>query len=325
MRALQLNALEGPRALELVEVPEPEWQEGTVLIEVHAAGASFPDLLLSRGEYQIRVDPPFVPGIEVAGVVRQAPPHAPIRVGDRVGAVTVMGGGFAELALAPLDLTFAAPPRVSFAETVALTVNYQTAWLALVRRGRLASGETALVHGAGGGVGTAAIEVAKALGARVLAVTSTAGKAEAAIAAGAEESFAADEDWVAAAYERTEGRGVDVVVDPVGGERFAQSVRCLRPEGRLLVIGFAAGQIPHVAANRVLLRQIDIVGVNWGGLLSFDPGYPRQCASEISALVGHAKLHPLIGARYPLADGAQALRDLQERKASGKVILDVRG
>jgi NADPH:quinone reductase len=323
VRALQLKALEGPDALELVELAEPEWQEGTVLIDVHAAGASFPDLLLSRGEYQIRVEAPFVPGIEVAGVVRQAPMESGLSPGDRVSGVTAMGGGFAEVALTPIQLTFPAPER-PWEEVVALTINYQTALLALSRRGRLAAGETVLVHGGGGGVGTAAIEVARALGARVLAVTSTPEKAEAARRAGAGKVYRTDEDWVVAVRAATDGRGADVVVDPVGGDRLSESIRAIAPEGRLLVLGFTAGEIPQVAANRILLRQCDVVGVNWGGLLSFAPDYPAKCASTVARLAEEGKLQPQIGRRYPLAEGAQALHDLDSRTGAGKLVIDVR-
>jgi len=324
VRALRLNSLDGPDALELVEVPDPEAREGTLLIDVRAAGVSFPDLLLTRGEYQLRVEPPFIPGIEVAGVVRSAPCDSGFATGDRVSAFTLLGGGFAEIALAPLDLTFPAPESLSFAQAVALALNYHTALFALRRRGRLAAGETLLVHGAAGGVGTAAVQLAKAYGARALAVASTPEKAEVAREAGADEVLDAGGDWPAEVRRHTDGRGVEVVLDPVGGERFEQSVRCLAPEGRLLVVGFAEGRIPQLAVNRVLLRQLDIIGVNWGAIVGIDPGYPQECASELARLADSGLVAPVIGRSYRLADGAQALRDLGARRATGKLVIEMR-
>ena len=322
MRALRLASLDGPDALELVDVSEPELREGTVLIDVQAAGVSFPDLLLTRGEYQLRVEPPFTPGIEVSGVVRAASEGSGFAPGDRVSALTVLGGGWAEVALAPAGLTFPVPGSVSYGEAVALTLNYHTALFALGRRGRLRSGEAVLVHGAAGGVGTAAIQVAKAHGARVLAVASSPEKLKVAADAGADVVLDAGGDWPAQARRHTDDRGVDVVFDPVGGDRFEQSLRCLAPEGRLLVVGFAAGRIPHLEVNRVLLRQVDVVGVNWGGILAVDPDYPRKGAAEIARLAEGGKLRPVLGRRYPLADGAQALRDLASRRATGKLVIE---
>jgi NADPH2:quinone reductase len=313
MRALRLKSLDGPEALELVDVPEPEPVDGTVLIDVHAAGVSFPDLLLTRGEYQLRIEPPFVPGIELAGVARSGE-----EAGRRVTAFTPFGGAFAEVALAPEAMTFRAPDNLSFAEAACLTLNYQTAVFALRRRGRLKAGETVLVHGAAGGVGTAAIQVAKASGARVIAVTSSPEKASIARQAGADETLDANGDWVA------EARGANVVFDPVGGERLEQSLRCLAPEGRLLIVGFAGGRIPELAANRILLRQIDVVGVNWGSLLGSDPGYVHETALEIARMAEEGAIRPVVSRRYPLEDGAQALRDLAERRATGKLVIETR-
>jgi NADPH2:quinone reductase len=324
VKALRVTSLNGPDGLELAELPEPEPAPGAVLIDVHAAGVSFPDILLTRGKYQVRPELPFTPGIEVAGVVRAASEDPGLKPGDRVAACTLLGGGFAEVALAPAALTFPVPAALSFAEAAALTINYQTAWLALCRRARLAPGETVLVHGAAGGVGTATVQLAKAFGAKVLAVTSTPEKAKLARQAGADDVLDACGDWAAQARAATNDRGVDVVVDPVGGERFDGSLRCLVPEGRLLVIGFADGDIPQIAANRVLLRNVDIVGVNWGGFLSVDSEFPRQCARELERLADAGDIRPLIGRRYPLEDGAQALRDLADRRASGKLVLEVR-
>jgi NADPH2:quinone reductase len=324
VRALVLTALEGPEALELTDVPDPEPGEGMVLIDVHAAGVSFPDLLLTRGEYQMKAEPPFVPGIEVAGVVRSAPEGSGLAPGDRVVAQTALGG-FAEAAVAPANLTFALPERLSFAQGAGLVMNHHTAVFALARRGRLAVGETVLVHGAAGGVGTAAVQVANGLGAgRVIAVVSTEAKAEVARAAGAADTVIAGDEWVAEVRELTGGRGADVIVDPVGGERFGQSLRALAPEGRLLVIGFAEGSIPQLAVNRVLLRNVDIVGVNWGGFLSVDPSAAAEEAATIARLVESGHVDPVVGETFPLERGADALRSISRRAGTGKVVLAVR-
>src|SRR3954452_22016569 len=219
MRALQITALDGPDGLELVDAPEPERHpllgEPGVLIEVRAAGVSFPDVLMSRGMYQLKPDLPFVPGVEVAGVVRAAPDGAPVAAGDEVVAATTIGG-FAELAIAPATMTFPLPKPLDFAEGSGLVMNYHTAYFALVTRGRLRAGETVLVHGAAGGVGTATLQVAKALGARTIAVVSSDEKERVAREAGAHEVVRSDGPWKDQAKELS-GGGVDVVIDPVGG------------------------------------------------------------------------------------------------------------
>jgi NADPH2:quinone reductase len=320
MLAMRVRELAGPDGLEPAEVPEPEPGDGTVVIEVHSAGVGFVDLLLTRGAYQIKPELPFVPGIEVAGVVRggDGPP-----AGTRVAA-TVPFGGFAELALAPSFLTFPIPAALEFDAAAAFTVNYQTAHLALVCRGRLAPDDVVLVHGASGGVGTAAIQVAKALGVRVIGVAAGERKIAVAREAGADEALDAHGDWVGAVRELTDGRGADVVVDPVGGERFEQSLRCMAPEGRLLVVGFASGTIPQLAVNRLLLRHLEVSGVNWGGMLPLDPGLAADAAVELFEMVERGQLDPVIGSIRPLIEGAEALRDLERREAVGKPVLRVR-
>jgi NADPH2:quinone reductase len=320
VRALQVTALEGPDGIELVDVPEPESAEGTILVEVRAAGVSFVDLLLSRGEYQLRPEPPFVPGIELAGVVREVAGDSRLRRGEPVMALAPAGGAFAEVAAVPAALTFPLPDSLSFAQGTALN-NYCTAVFGLVRRGRLAAGETVLVHGAAGGVGTAAIEVGKANCARVLAVTSTVEKAAIAQGAGADEVLDAADDLSARVRELTSDRGADVIFDPVGGERFSASLRCLAPEGRLLVVRFSAGQIPELGMNRVLLHQADIVGVNWGGFFLLHPEFTRKCVEEVSRMCEAGRMSPLIGREYPLIDGASALRELANRRSVGKLVV----
>jgi NADPH2:quinone reductase len=199
-------------------------------------------------------------------------------------------------------------------------MNYHTAHFALARRGGLAAGETLLVHGAAGGVGTAAIQVGKGLGARVVAVVSDDDKAGIATRAGADEIVRSDEDWVERTKELTAG-GADVVFDPVGGERLERSPRCMAPEGRLLVIGFAEGEIPSIAANRILLRNIDVRGVNWGGFLPVDPGLPATTHEGLAELIVSGEVDPIVGRTDPLGAAAAALADLAGRRATGKLVL----
>ncbi|MET0404627.1 MAG: NADPH:quinone oxidoreductase family protein [Cystobacter sp.] len=323
MRALQLERLEGPEGLRLVEQPEPEVGD-QVLIDVVAAGVSFPDLLLSRGQYQMKPDLPFVPGVEVAGVVRFAPEGAKVKVGERVMAFTMLGG-WAEVVAAAPALTFPIPEGWSFEAAAGTVMNYHTAHFALHRRGRLEPGETVLVHGAAGGVGTASLQIARGAGARVLAVVSTEAKAEVARSAGADRAFVSTQgDWVAQVKEATGGRGVDVVVDPVGGDMFDLSLKCLAPEGRLLVVGFAGGRIPEVKVNRLLLKNVDVVGVAWGGFLIQEPAISQDIARELAALADKGFVEPVVGQVLPFEQAAQGLRDLEARKATGKVVLRLR-
>ena len=221
-------------------------------------------------------------------------------------------------------LTFRLPEGMSFEQGAALVVNYQTAHLGLVRRGRTQRGETVLVHGAAGGVGTAAIQVAQALGAPHDRRRDRRAKLDVARAAGADEVVDAAGDWVAGVRELTDGRGADVVVDPVGGDRFDQSLRCMAPEGRLLVVGFAAGRIPELKVNRLLLRHLDVIGVNWGGFVAVDPSIVATAAADLDRWFGEGLIDPVIGGRHPLADGAQALRELDARRATGKPVIVVR-
>jgi NADPH:quinone reductase len=241
--ALELQSFDGPEALELVDVREPEPEHPVfagrgVLIDVHAAGVSFADVLVTKGRYQLRPALPFVPGYEVAGTVRAAPPNAWLRPGDRVASCTVVGG-FPEFAVAPAWTTFRLPDRLDYAQGAGLVLNYHTACFALQRRGRLREGETVLVHGAAGGVGSAALQVARVLGARTIAVVSSAEKEHVAREAGAEQVLRADAGWLQQARELTDGRGVDVVLDPVGGERFTDSLSSSR-------FTFACGIDPSV-------------------------------------------------------------------------------
>ncbi len=324
MRAVQVSKLEGPEALEVVDVDEPVAGPDQVLVDVEAAGVVFPDLLLSRGEYQMRPELPFVLGSEVAGTVRSAPEGSGFAVGDRVAAMCVIGG-FAQRVVAPVDQTFPLPDAVSADVGAGLPMNYLTAHFVLGRRGRLAAGETVLVHGAAGGVGIACIQFAKARGASVIAVVSTEGKAEVARAAGADHAVlvtdAEGTGFKDAVLEITGKAGVDIVVDPVGGDRFTDSLRSLRRGGRLLVVGFTAGEIPTVKVNRLLLRNIEVVGAAWGEWAWGTPGFMRGQWDEIVDDVAAGRLAPPISATFPLAQTAAAVGELAERRVAGKVVV----
>jgi NADPH2:quinone reductase len=309
--------------MRLVEIDEPAPGGSQVVVDVHVAGVTFPEVLQSRGEYQIKPALPFVPGSEVAGVVRSAPEGAGVRAGDRVAAFPGTGG-FAEVVAADPRMVFPLPDDVSFAQGAALPMNYLTVHFALTRRGQLREGQTVLVHGAAGGVGTAAVQLASALGARVIAVTSSEEKAATARAAGASDVVLADgfRDRVT---ELTDGRGVDIVVDPVGGDRFTDSLRSLAVEGRLLVIGFTGGDIPTVRVNRLLLNNISVVGVGWGAFfMRAGLEYLQEQWADLLPLLRAGRLDPVLGAQYPLEQAAQGLLELDQRRALGKVLLTVR-
>jgi NADPH:quinone reductase len=328
MRAMQIVDLTGPDgALELIDLPEPEPTHmlspgAGVVIDVYCAGVAFPELLQTRGEYQIKPPLPFVPGSEVAGIVRSAPAGATVKAGDRVAAFCALGG-FAEVAVAPPFLTFVLPAELDFAQGAGLILNYHTAYFSLVTRGRLREGETVLVHGAAGGVGTAALQVAKGLGARTIAVVSSEAKEEVALEAGADHVVRSDGPWKDEVKELS-GGGVEVVFDPVGGSRFTDSLRSLREGGRLLVVGFAGGSIPEVKVNRLLLGNTEVIGAGWGGYVMGRPEVNLEIGAVVNRLIEQGNVAPIVGERFPLERAADALRFLDERRATGKVVLDVR-
>ena len=325
MRAAQVTTLTGPAGVELTDVAEPERKADQVAIEVHAVGVSFPDLLLSRGLYQLRPEPPFTLGVDIAGVVVDAP--EPWQRGQRVAAVMPYGGA-AERVVVGTDGVFALPDALTFEEGAAIPLNYLTAEFALRSRGAVQPGETVLIHGGAGGVGTASIQVARGLGARTIAVVSTEKKADFARVAGADASIVlrsgADSGLREAVGELTEGVGVDVVLDVVGGDLFTDSLRALAPLGRLLVVGFASGQgIPEVKVNRLLLNNIDVRGLGWGAYAMVRPGYMRQQWRTLEPWLVDGTIKPPIGAAYEFEGFAQALTDLDERRVLGKSIVRV--
>ncbi len=322
MRAVRVTALDGPQSLQIAEVDEPAGDG--IVIDVHAAGVAFPDALLTRGLYQYRPDPPFTLGAELAGVVRSAPPGAHVGPGDRVAGLTMLGGAMAETAVLDAERVFPLPGNVSFEAGAGLLFNDLTVYFALAVRGRLAAGETVLVHGGAGGIGTSTLRLAPALGAaRVIAVVSTEEKADVAKAAGATDVVLAD-GFKDAVAELTGGRGVDVVMDPVGGDRFTDSLRSLAPAGRLLVVGFTGGEIPTVKVNRLLLNNIDVVGVGWGAWTLTHPGALAEQWEGLSALLSSGRLAPPQPEVYPFEDVAAAVASLENRTARGKVVLRIR-
>jgi NADPH2:quinone reductase len=328
MKAVQITELSGPRsALALTNLPDPEPSHAMtpgsgVVVEVHAAGVSFPEVLQTRGEYQVKPDLPFVPGSEVGGIVVSSPDNAGLAEGDRVAAFCMLGG-FAETAVAPAFLTFPLPDGLDFAQGASLILNYHTAYFALVMRGRYSEGETVLVHGAAGGVGTATVQIAKGLGARVIAVVSTDDKERVAREAGADEVVRSDGPWKDEAKELS-GGGVDIVIDPVGGDRFTDSLRSLRENGRCVVVGFTGGSIPEVRVNRLLLNNLDVVGAGWGAYVLSKPDVVRSIGEAVGRLVERGFVKPIVGARFAIGDAADALELLDSRGATGKVVLEVR-
>ena len=322
MRAVQITTLDGPSALEVVAVDEPAAGPDAVVIDVHVAGVTFPEVLQSRGKYQLKPELPFTPGSEVAGVVRSAPEGSGLSVGQRVAAFPGLGG-FAEVVAVAPSMVFPLPDSVSFEAGAALPMNYLTVHFGLVRRGQLKSGETVLVHGAAGGIGTAATQLAVALGAKVIAVVSSPDKVETARAAGAQDVVLV-EGLKDAVKELTGGRGVDLVVDPVGGDRVTDSLRSLGREGRLLVIGFTGGEIPQVKVNRLLLNNVSVVGVGWGAFWMGEVPFLQEQWADLLPLLEAGRLDPVLGAIFPLEEASKALLELDERRATGKVLLRVR-
>lgn len=328
MRAIQIVEESGPdSALALVEIPEPEAShmltpgEG-VIVDVHVAGVSFPELLQTRGEYQMKPPLPFVPGSEVGGIVRSAPPGAAVSAGDRVAAFCALGG-FAETAVAPAYFTFALPDELDFAQGAGLVLNYHTAYFSLAMRGRLKEGESVLVHGAAGGVGTASLQVAKAIGAETYALVSSEEKRAVALAAGADHVVMLSDSWKDEVKELS-GGGVDVVLDPVGGDRFTDSLRSLRENGRLVVVGFTGGSIPEVKVNRLLLKNTEVVGAGWGAYVMGKAEVNQRIGAEVGRMIDEGFIRPVVGERFGMEQAADALKLLDERRATGKVVLDVR-
>jgi NADPH:quinone reductase len=321
MKACVVQELSGPSGLVYTDVDDIVGNDDTLVVDVRAAGVCFPDLLLSKGEYQLKLPPPFIPGMEAAGVVRWAPEDSEYTVGDRVSAFGVLGG-YAEQVIVPLANVTRSPAELDDAEAVSLLVNYNTMYFALARRAAMRAGDSVLVLGSAGGVGTAAIQVARAMGAgKVIALVHRASAMDFVGSLGADVVLPLTDGWAQAVRDHTDGRGVDIVVDPVGGSAFDDAIRVLATDGKLLVIGFAAGAIPTVKVNRLLLRNIGVLGVAWGEYLHQVPGSAALFSWGLNQLVS-AGLKPPPPQRYPLSEGSAALQALADGGVFGKLVLE---
>lgn len=320
MRAFQLNEYAGPDGLTLVDAPAPRATRDAVTLQVHAIGVNFPDLLMTKGHYQHHPDLPVIPGCEVAGTVISAPDGFGWQDGDRAAAF-VWQGGFAEQVSVPLNSMVRVSDQVDMASAAAMVVNYHTVHFALSRRGGVKAGETVLVMGAAGGIGTAAVQVATGLGARVLAGVADAEQVSIAQAAGARDVVVLEPGFAQTLREMTGGRGVDVVLDPLGDWLFDEAIRGIAPEGRLLVIGFAAGEIPNVKVNRLLLRNVGVIGVAFGAFLELDRELMGQQARSLDGMVASGVVSPHIGRRFTFEELPDALRLLAKGRIHGKGVV----
>jgi NADPH:quinone reductase len=324
MKAWRVAALGEPRdVLRLVEVVDPAPGPGQLLVKVLAAPANFPDVLMCRGEYQVTPERPFTPGVELCGeVVALGAGVTGFGVGDRVlGGALLPYGGFGGLALMDAATTFPAPSELDDAQAAALYIGYQTGWFGLYRRAGLRAGETLLVHAAAGGVGSAAIQLGKAAGARVIGVVGGPEKAAAARTLGADVVVdRREEDFVEVVEAETGGRGADVVYDPVGGETYQRSTKCIAFEGRIVVVGFAGGQIQSAALNHALVKNYSIVGLHWGLYNRFDPAAVARCHRDLTALAASGAVRPLVSERLSLEDVADGVQRLADGVTVGRVV-----
>ncbi len=324
MKAMLAHAWCEPSELKLTELRDLEAGEGEVAIDVKAVGTNFPDILMVQGKYQVKPPFPFAPGAEVAGVVRAVGEGVTrCRPGDRVLAMLGFGG-YATQAVAKEAQVFRIPDMMPFDHAAAFTIVYQTSYFALALRAPVQPGQTLLVHGAAGGVGVSAVQIGKALGARVLATAGSEEKRAFVKQLGADEVFdSRDASWVDAVLQATGGKGADHIYDPVGGDVFDLSLKCIAFSGNLHVIGFASGKIPSCAMNRVLLKNISLVGLHWGAYQQKDPAQVPKAMAALFALYEAGKLPVQIGGYYPLKRAADALADIASRRAQGKIVLTI--
>jgi NADPH2:quinone reductase len=323
MRAVVCKEHGPPSALVVEDIPEPEPGAGQVVLDVHACAVNFPDVLIIQDKYQFKPALPFSPGGEVSGVVRSIGPDADgsVKVGDRVIASTGWNGMTEQVAVAASAL-IPVPDNVDLIAASGLLTTYGTTHYALKDRGRLQAGETLLVLGAAGGVGLAAVELGRAMGARVIAAASTDDKLALCRERGADATINyANEDLKTRTKELTDGHGVNVIYDPVGGEYSEQALRAIAWEGRFLVIGFAAGDIPRIPLNLTLLKSCDIVGVFWGAFTMREPEKNRQNIAELLQMWSDGNISLYVSERFPLERGAEAIAHLADRKAKGKVVV----
>ncbi|MBT8451171.1 MAG: NADPH:quinone oxidoreductase family protein [Deltaproteobacteria bacterium] len=322
MYRMVVRELAGPAALEREELSEVQAGPGEVVIDVKAVGCNFFDTLITEGKYQVKPELPFSPGAEVAGIVRTLGPGVSrFSVGDRVSALLEYGG-YTSIVAAPEPRVFPITNEMRFEEAAALGLVYQTSYVGLAHRANLKKGETLLVHAAAGGVGLAAVQLGVALGAKVIGTAGTEEKLALVKANGAHEAINyREEDWVGRVKELTSGRGADVVYDPVGGDTFDLSTKCIAFEGRILIIGFASGKIPSAKMNRVLVKNFSLIGLHWGLYFKMNPGVIQHAQEAIVRLHAEGKIAPLVSATYPLSEAEAALAELGGRKTTGKVVL----
>ncbi len=321
MKALVVERLAGPAGVAYRDVEEPNDQQ-RILIDVVAAAVGFPDLLLTQGGYQTKIDVPFVAGSEVAGVVRRAPASSRHAPGDRVVAFTSTGA-FAETVAADEAMTWPLGP-LGFAEGARLCTSHQTAYYALVHRGRAAADETALVTGAGGGLGGALVDIGTALGLRVIASADTDERRVRARALGAKVTLDPAAGDLREQLHAAAPDGVDLILDPVGGDALTTALRALAPQGRVVVLGFASGEVPKLPANQILVRNADVLGAVWGAAVQARPELAEEIWAELLKLHATGRISTPGGPEYALAQGAAALADLAERRVTGKALLRIR-
>lgn len=320
MKAVQLTSLDGPDAVALVEVAVAPLSKAQVRIKIEAAGVNFADLLMTTGTYQATPDTPFTMGMEASGTVVEVHPDADgVFPGDRV-MVHINGGAFCEEIVTDDANCFVIPHSMSFQEAAAFPVAYGTAHLGLSHRAKLLDGDVLMVHGAAGGVGLTAVQVGKALGATVIATAGSDEKLQIAADAGADHTINYRTDAIRDRVKETVG-SVDVVFDPVGGDVFSQSLRCVKPEGRILVIGFASGEVPQIPANILLVKNIDVIGFYWGAYVTLNRPAFRQSMEELLRLFSDGRLAPHVGATFSFAQARDAFDLLKSRKVTGKIVL----
>lgn len=322
MKAIVCRTLGPPESLRVEDLPSRPPGPGEVRIAVKAAGVNFPDTLIIQGKYQLKAQPPFTPGSEVAGTVLEVGAKIKhVRAGDHVAAIVPVGG-YAEEVVAAGDAVIPLPADMDFADGAVLPMVYGTTLHALKQRGQLRAGETLLVLGAAGGVGLAAVQLGKLMGARVIAAASSADKLALCRQQGADELVDYSKESLKEAVKGlTKGQGADVIYDPVGGDLAQDCFSCINWNGRYLVIGFAAGKIPEVALNRLLLKGAAAVGVFWGAFIAREPKANWENFQQLFAWYAEGKFRPQVTKQYPLADAGRALRDLADRKATGKLVL----
>lgn len=316
-----VRTLDGPKALEREDFEVPQPGAGEYLIRVAAVGINFFDDLITRGMYQRKPELPFAPGAELSGTIEAAGEGRKLAVGTRVMAL-VDSGAYTSHIVVSAERVFAIPDSMPFEEAAGFGIVYQTSYFGLVHRAAIQAGETALIHAAAGGVGLAAVQIAKALGAKVLATAGSEAKLDLAKANGADVGIPyRDATWPKQVLAATEGRGADVIYDPVGGDIFDASSKCIAFGGRLVVVGFASGRIPSIAMNRVLLKNIAVTGLHWGAYFDRQPELVHEAHAALCKLYEAGKIRPVVSQTRPLEEATAAIEELTSRRSTGKVVL----